>query len=231
LARAPAALARSAPGFSARAQTLIAWHRLGFGLFWRWKSRTRGGRPAVDRKLINLIRRMWFRNPTWGSKRIQAELAKLGIEVSDSTIRKYRPRTRRADQIRKTFLNSHAKDLIAVDFFVVPTANLRLLHVFLVLAHERRKVPHLNITDSPSAAWSAQQLPEAFPYANPPRYAYSPSPGSIEDGPVTGTRDMFVSKKVRGRACRVEMAAIADAGVKRAIAVNHIQRLCPDNQK
>ena len=65
-------------------QTVIAWHRLGFRLFWRWKSRACGGRPTADRKLINLIRRMWSSNPTWGSKRIQAELAKLGIEVSDT---------------------------------------------------------------------------------------------------------------------------------------------------
>jgi putative transposase len=79
-------------------QTSAAWHRLGFRLFWRRKSRDRGGRPAAERKLLNLIRRMWSSNPTWGSKRIHAELAKLGIEVSDSTIRQYRPRTRRNDQ-------------------------------------------------------------------------------------------------------------------------------------
>jgi hypothetical protein len=151
-------------------QTLIAWHRLGFRLFWRWKSLARGGRPAADRKLINLMRRMWSSNPTWGSKRIQAELAKLGIEVSDSTLRKYRPRTRRGDPTWKTFLHNHAKDLIAVDFFVVPTATFRVLYVFLVLAHERRKVLHFNMTDSPSAAWTAQQVTEAFPYAHPPRY-------------------------------------------------------------
>jgi transposase InsO family protein len=151
-------------------QTVIAWHPLGFRLFWRWKSRDCGGRPSTERKLINLIRRMWSSNPTWGSKRIQAELAKLGIEVSDSTVRKYRPRTRRNDQTWKTFLHNHAKDLIAVDFFVVPTATFRVLYVFLVLAHERRKVLHFNITDSPSAAWTAQQLVEAFPYAQPPRY-------------------------------------------------------------
>jgi hypothetical protein len=151
-------------------RTLIAWHRLGFRLFWRFKSRARGGRPAVDHKLIQLTRRMWSSNPIWGSKRIQAELSKLGIEVSDSTIRKYRPRTRRGDQTWKTFLHNHAKDLIAVDFFVVPTATFRLLYVFLVLAHERRKILHFNITDSPAAAWTAQLLTEAFPYANPPRY-------------------------------------------------------------
>jgi transposase InsO family protein len=151
-------------------QTLIAWHRQGFRLFWRWKSRARGGRPSVGGELIALIRRMWSSNPTWGSKRIQAELAKLGISVSDSTVRKYRPRNRRADQTWKTFLHNHARDLIAVDFFAVPTASFRVLYVFLVLAHERRKVLHFNITDSPSAAWTAQQLNEAFPYSNPPRY-------------------------------------------------------------
>jgi putative transposase len=115
---------------------------------------------------------MWSSNPTWGSKRIQAELAKLGIAVSDSTIRQYRPRTRRGDQTWKTFLHNHAKDLIAVDFFVVPTVTFRVLYVLLVLAHERHKVLHFNITDSPSAAWTAQQLTEAFPYANPPRYLF-----------------------------------------------------------
>jgi len=113
---------------------------------------------------------MWSSNPTWGSKRIQAELAKLGIAVSDSTVRKYRPRTRRGDQTWKTFLHTHAKAMVSVDFFVVPTATFRVLYVFLVLAHERRKVLHFNITDSPSAAWTAQQLSEAFPYCNPPRY-------------------------------------------------------------
>ena len=151
-------------------QTVVAWHRLGFRLFWRWRSRARGGRPTADRKLINLIRQMWSSNPTWGSKRIQAELAKLGIAVSDSTIRKYRPRIQRGDQTWKTFLHNHAQDLIAVDFFVVPTATFRLLYVFLVLAHERRKVLHFNVTDSPSAGWTAQQLTESFPYCSPPRY-------------------------------------------------------------
>jgi putative transposase len=151
-------------------RTVIGWHRLGFRLFWRWKSRVRGGRPSLDRELISLIRQMWSSNPTWGSKRIQAELAKLGITVSDSTIRKYRPRRRRTNQAWMTFLHNHAKDFIAVDFFTVPTATFRVLYVFLVLAHERRKVLHFRVTDSPSALWTAQQLTEAFAYGHPPRY-------------------------------------------------------------
>src|ERR1019366_9882151 len=153
-------------------QTIIAWHRLGFGLFWRWKSRTRAGRPSVARELIALIQRMWQANPTWGSRRIEAELAKLDIHVSDSTIRKYRPKDRRSTgpQTWKTFLQNHAKELVAIDFFAVPTATFRVLYVFLVLGHERRRVLHFNITDSPSAAWTARQLLEAFPFSSPPRY-------------------------------------------------------------
>ena len=151
-------------------RTLIGWYRLGFRLIWRWKSRVRAGRPSLDRKLIILIRRMWSSNPTWGSKRIQAELAKLGITVSDSTVRKYRPRRPHPNQTWKTFLHNHAKDFIAVDFFAVPTATFRILYVFLVLAHERRRVLHFRVTDSPSAVWTAQQLTEAFPYGQPPRY-------------------------------------------------------------
>src|ERR1035441_6440790 len=116
------------------------------------------------------VRRGWGVLPA--SRRIQAELAKLGIEVSGSTIRKYRPKNRPSpsDQTWKSFLQNHAQALIAVDFFAVPTATFRVLYVFLVLAHERRKVLHFNITEAPSALWTAQQMVEAFPYIIPPRY-------------------------------------------------------------
>ena len=153
-----------------QSSTVVSWHRLGFRLFWRWKSRAHTGRPSLSHELVTLIRQMWSTNPIWGSKRIQAELAKLGIEVSDSTVRKYRPPPKRRSQTWKSFLHNHAEDLVAVDFFAVPTATFRVLYVFLVLAHERRKVLHFNITDSPSAAWTAQQLTEAFAYSSPPRY-------------------------------------------------------------
>ena len=117
--------------------------------------------------LVALIRQMWQANPTWGSPRIQAELAKLGIPISDSTIRKYRPKGHRSGsaQTSTTFLHTHAKELIAVDFFSVPTATFGVLYVFLVLAHARRKVLHFNITQAPSAQWTAQQVVEAFPLA------------------------------------------------------------------
>ena len=99
-------------------QTVVGWHRPGFRLFRRWKSRARSGRPSVDRQLIRLIRQMWSSNATWGSKRIQAELAKLGIQVSASTIRKYRLKGHRCGKAQTwtTFLHNHAEDLIAVSF-------------------------------------------------------------------------------------------------------------------
>lgn len=102
----------------------------------------------------------------------EAELAKLGIAISDSTVRKYRPNHRRSlsTQTWKAFLHNHAKELVAIDFFTVPTAMCRVLYVFLVVAHERRKVLHFNITDAPSAFWTAQQMVEAFPFTTPPRY-------------------------------------------------------------
>ena len=102
----------------------------------------------------------------------RSELAKLGIDISDSTIRKYRPEHRRSTsaQTWKTFLHNHTKELVAVDFFTVPTATFRVLYVFLVLAHERRKVLHFHITQAPSAGWAAQQMVEAFPFTTPPRY-------------------------------------------------------------
>ena len=153
-------------------RTVLGWHRSGFRLFWRWKSRPRVGRPGLNLETLTLIRQMWSANATWSSKRIQAELAKLGIRLSDSTIRKYRPKARRhlREQTWTTFLQNHAKEFISVDFFTVPTATFRVLYVFLVLSHERRKVLHFNVTGSPSATWTAQQLTEAFAYSHPPRY-------------------------------------------------------------
>jgi len=90
--------------------------------------------------------------------------------LCESTLRKYRPKTRRSNQTWKTFLRNHTKDLVAVDFFTVPTATFRVLFVVVIIAHERRRVLHFNITDSPSAAWTGHQLVEAFPWGEPPRH-------------------------------------------------------------
>lgn len=153
-------------------QTVVRWHQAGFRLFWRWRSRHRLGRTPKDRELIDLIRRMWQSNPTWGSPRIRAELAKLGLRVSAATIRKYRPKGERGppSQSWRSFLANHTPQLIAVDFFTVPTVTFRVLFVFVVLAHDRRKVLHFAVTEAPSAAWAGQQIVNAFPFETPPKY-------------------------------------------------------------
>jgi hypothetical protein len=113
--------------------TVVGWHRKGFRAYWRWKSRARGGRPRIDPSVRSLIRHMWNSNPTWGSPRIQAELHKLGIDVSDATVRRYRPsRLRPPSQAWHSFLENHLTDIAAMDFF--------------------------NVTTSPSAHWTAQQV-------------------------------------------------------------------------
>jgi hypothetical protein len=129
-------LKRAWPGWKTplmifRPEMVIGWQRAGFRMFWRWKSRRRRGRPGKDRELIQLIRRMWAVNPTWGSPRIRDELAKLGLQASTATIRKYRPRSRgQPSQSWRTFLQNHAAGIAAMDFFVVPTVTARLLYVW-----------------------------------------------------------------------------------------------------
>jgi putative transposase len=123
-------------------ETVIAWHRKGFRLFWTWKVR-RGqpGRPAVSREVRDLIRRMSRENPLWGAPHIHGELLKLGIEIGETTVAKYMVRGRKPpSQTWRTFLHNHVPALVSVDFFIVPTIRFQVLYVFLVLAHERRRV-------------------------------------------------------------------------------------------
>ena len=153
-------------------ETVISWHRKGFKLFWRWKSRRRSkGRPQITREIRDLIRRLSIENPLWGAPKIHGELLKLGIDVSPATVAKYMIRHRKPpSQTWKTFLRNHIKDMASIDFFTVPTATFRVMYVFIVLSHERRRVVHFNITDSPSAAWTGQQIIEAFPWDTAPRF-------------------------------------------------------------
>ena len=151
--------------------TVVRWHRQGFKLFWWWKSRGKRGRPCVETEIRNLIRRMSRDNPTWGVPRIQSELALLGHVVSEATVRKYRVRTRKPpSQTWRTFLDNHVRDIVAVDFFTVPTATFRILFCFIVLRHHRRVVVHFNVTAHPTAEWTAQQVIESFPDDTVPRF-------------------------------------------------------------
>ena len=108
-------------------ETVVAWHRRGFRLFWTWKSRQRTGRPGVPPDVRALIREMSTANPLWGAPRIHGELQKLGISVSQSTVAKYMRRPRRPpSQTWRTFLTNHASQIMAADLFVVPTVTFRL---------------------------------------------------------------------------------------------------------
>ena len=153
-------------------ETVIRWQRTGFRLFWTWKNRRHGpGRPAVAPDVRVLIRTMARANPLWGAPRIHGELRKLGLEIAQATVSKYLVRRRTPpSQTWQTFLANHVGTLISVDFFVVPTVMCKVLFVFVVLAHARRRVVHVNVTDAPTATWSAQQLVEAFPWETAPRY-------------------------------------------------------------
>jgi transposase InsO family protein len=154
-----------------QADTLTRWHRQGFKRYWRRKSRKKRGRPLVDQEIRHLIRRMCRENPTWGAPRIQSELALLGHKVAESTVDKYMIRQPKPpSQNWRTFLKNHVGQIAAVDFFTVPTITFRLLYVFLVLRHDRRRVVHFNLTTSPTAPWAAQQIVEAFPFEEVPRF-------------------------------------------------------------
>jgi transposase InsO family protein len=154
-----------------KAETVIAWHRKGFGLFWTWRIRRgKPGRSRVPQPVRDLIRMMSRNNPRWGAPRIHGELLKLGIEITQPTVAKYMVRHRRPpSQTWRTFLENHVKNMVSVDFFTVPTIRFEILYVFLVLAHDRRRILHFGVTAHP-AEWTAQQLREAFPWDSVPRY-------------------------------------------------------------
>jgi transposase InsO family protein len=140
-------------------------------LYWRWKSRKKPGRPKIDAEIRRLIRCMSRENATWGSPRIQSELALLGYTVDQSTVAKYMCRHRKPpSQTWRTFLENHVPDIAAIDFFMVPTLRFRLLYRFIVLRHDRRRVVHFDVPAHPTARWTAQQTVEAFPYDEAPRF-------------------------------------------------------------
>src|SRR5262245_44227232 len=152
-------------------ETILRWHRAGFKMFWRWKSRNRGGRPKIDRGLRDLIEWMSKENPLWGASRIHGELLMLGFEVAQSTVSKYMVRRRNPpSQTWETFLRNHADAIAAIDICVVPTMTFDLLFAFLVLGHGRRQLLWFEVTRHPTAEWLARQITEAFPWVSAPAY-------------------------------------------------------------
>jgi putative transposase len=156
-------------------ETFPHWHRQGFRLFWKWKSKP--GRPALPKDLQALIRCMALENPTWGQERIANELLlKLGLRVSPRTVRKYMPNhcvggpgKHGTSQRWSTFVRNQAKGIVVSDFCVTITATFRILYVFVIIEHASRRLIHVNVTAHPTAQWTMQQFREAIPADHPYR--------------------------------------------------------------
>jgi transposase InsO family protein len=154
-----------------RPETVVRWHRSGFRLFRKFKSRGKAGRPRVPEEVKVLIREISIANPLWGAPRIHGELLKLGIDVSQSTVANYMAQRRHPpSQGWLTFLRNHADGIAAVGLFVVPTIGFRLLFGLVVLNHDRRRIVHIAAAYHPTADWIARQIVEAFPWDSAPQY-------------------------------------------------------------
>ena len=178
--------------------TVIAWQCKRFGEHWTRLSRTRRpGRPAVPVEVRKLIRRMSQANPTWGAPRIVGELGKLGIVVAESTVHKYMlRRPKPPSPTWRAFLRNHVKDLVAIDFFVVPTVRFEVLFVLIVLAHDRRRIVHFGVTQHPTAEWTAQQIVNAFPWDEAPRYLLRDRDGAYGEAFRRRVRSMGIEEVI-----------------------------------
>ena len=154
--------------------TVIRWHRDWLRRRWTRRSRRRhDGRPPIDQEIRALVREMATANPLWGTPRIHGELLTLGVQVSERTVsRLLEPHTRPSPQTWKTFLSNHLASAASIDFFTVPTLTGRVLFVMIVLSHVRRRIVHFNITEHPTAEWTAQQVIDAFPDDTAPRWLH-----------------------------------------------------------
>jgi putative transposase len=156
-------------------ETVVCWHRAGFRLYWAWLSRhqARVGRKRTSKELRVLIFQMVADNPTWGAPRIHGELQMLGFVISERTVSRWvqrAPRNPESAKRRLTFLRNHREIIAAMDFFTVPTLTFGVLYCFFVVAHDRRRILHNNVTRHPTSGWVVQQLREAFPYDSAHRY-------------------------------------------------------------
>jgi len=176
-----------------RPETLLGWHRKGFRAYWRWKSRSRGGRPRVRRDIRDLIHEISLANPLWGAPRIHGELLKLGFDVAQTTVAKYMVRHRRPpSQGWKTFLRNHADGITSIDLVIVPTIRFRLLYELVILRYGRRQLMSIGVTDQPTAEWIARQITEAFAWDNVPRYLVRERDGAYGDAFIQRLRAMGI---------------------------------------
>jgi len=176
-------------------RTVVAWHRAGFRLYWRWLSRSRrvGGRPGVSQEIRTLISRMAAENPTWGAPRIHGELLKLGFRISETTVSRWLRRVRGTTDPRQrwlTFLRNHRDAIAAMDFFTVPTLTFGVLYCFFVIGHDRRKILRFNVTQNPNALWIVQQMREAWPYTAAHRFLLFDRDSKFGNDVVSSAREM-----------------------------------------
>jgi len=151
--------------------TVVRWHRAGWRLYWRWKSKPGPGRPKIQLEVRALIRQMSLENRLWGAPHIHGELLKLGYDVCQASIAKYMVKpTGPSSQTWHTFIRNHMNQIVAIDFFTVHTATFKTLYVFLALSLDRRKIIHFNVTANPNSDWASLQLIQAFPFDTAPRF-------------------------------------------------------------
>jgi putative transposase len=155
-------------------ETVVRWHRASFRLYWSLisKARKQVGRKKLSTEVRELIFRMMAENPTWGAPRIHGELLMLGFEVSERTISRWMKRVPRDPPAQRwrAFLANHREAIAATDFFTVPTISFGVLYCFFVISHDRRRIMHFNITQHPTSSRIIQQLREAFPFGEAPRF-------------------------------------------------------------
>jgi hypothetical protein len=222
-------LARMWPGWRTatvlvKPATVVAWHRRGFRLFWTWKvSASSGGPPKVADRGSLVDPKRWLRpNPLWGAPRIHGELLKLGVNVSQAAVARYMPRRwRPPSPTWRTFLANHASQIMAADFFVVPTVTYRLLFVLVILSHERRRLVHVAVTAHPTAAWTAQQLREAFPDEEAPRFLSMTGTAHSQPSDQPSTEWAF-ARSAQQRAHRGTTATLSASSVH----PSRMSRLC-----
>ena len=187
--------------FIVQPDTVIRWHRKGWRLYWRFRSKPGRGRPKVPVEVRMLISHMSRENYLWGAPRIHGELLKLGYDICESTIAKYMvSRIGPSSQTWRTFIHNHLPEMVAVDFFTAHTATFKTLYVFLILSLDRRRVIHVNVTSNPSADWTSLQLTQAFPFESAPRYLIrdrdciygQPVPDTLK---ILGTRQVIISRR------------------------------------
>src|SRR6202158_2299884 len=178
--------------------TVIGWHRAGFRLYWRFRSRVkkRVGRPRTGQETRNLIQRMAAENPGWGAPRIHGELLKLGVTVSERTVSRYLQDRPRDHGSWLAFLRNHREAIAAIDLFTVPTVSFRLLYVFFVISHARRQILRADVTEHPTASWISQQLREAFPDGSASRYFLLDRDSTFDRQVITSVENMII-KPVR----------------------------------